>query len=181
MRFFALETDKEKIFRRFCSESEQIVLMTYYHGLSFLFASFRDIVATVVLFSAGIFAWWMQWPMEWVILSFAVIWFGFVFFSMIKSYIDWCFDYILVTTDKIILTDQTSFWKQEVNPIHIENVGAVSTRTQFWGIFNFGIVILHLKEGLGGDKIVLKYVPNATEVAAKIADVVTRYQRKASH
>jgi hypothetical protein len=56
-------------------------------------------------------------------------------------------------------------------------VGGVSTQTQYWNIFPFGIVSVLLKEGLGGDRIVKKFVPRAQEVAAKISEVVTKYQR----
>lgn len=153
------------------------MLMTYYHGLSFLFAILREMFLTVVLFGIGIAAWLMEWPMGWTLVILALLWFGFVFFNVIKAYIDWQYDFILVTTDKVVLVDQTSVLHQEIKPIHIENIGGVSTETQFWGLFPFGCIRMHLKEGEGGTYIVKKYVPRAEEVAGKISDVVTRYQR----
>jgi hypothetical protein len=116
-------------------------------------------------------------PVGWTIGVLFVFWFSFVFFNLLRAYIDWAFDFILVTTDKIIFVDQTSFFRQEITPLNMENVGGVSTKTQFWGIFPFGIVSLHLKEGMGGDRVIKKYVPHAQEVAAKISEVVTKYQR----
>jgi hypothetical protein len=59
----------------------------------------------------------------------------------------------------------------------VENIGGISTFTQFWDIFPFGGMFIHLKEGLGGKDAVIKYVPNAQVMAGKISDVVTRYQR----
>ena len=177
MRIFALETDVEKIKNRFVSRGESIMHMTHYHGASFFFASIREIFVTMILLVIGIVAWFMNAPMGLMVMALILIWVFFVFFSGLKAYIDWCYDLIIVTTDKIILVDQTSIFKQKVNPIHIENVGSVTSLTQFWDIFNFGIVEINLKEGEGGGKIILRYVPGARDTAAKIADSVTNYQR----
>jgi hypothetical protein len=108
----------------------------------------------------------------------SLLWFVFVFFNLIKAYIDWAYDFILITTDKVILLDQTSFFKREIKPIHIENIGGVSTETQFWDIFPFGTLCIHLKEGMGGQNITKYYVPRARKVAGILSDVVTKYQRK---
>lgn len=178
MRFLALETDVEKIKRRFCSQDECEVHMTYYHGLSFLFAIIREMFITVVLFSVAIFSAMQDWPMFWILISVGVLWVILVFFNVMKAYIDWYFDFIFITTDKVVLVDQTSIFKQEIKPIHIENIGSVASETQYASLFGFGKLILNLKEGEGGHVIVKKYVPNVEEVAAKISDVVTRYQRK---
>lgn len=177
MRIFALETDTEKLKKRFLSEGEQEVLMTYYHGLSFFFASVREMILTIFLVTAGVVAVMLNAPLGWTVSVLFLLWFVFVFFNLLRAYIDWAYDFILVTTDKIIFVDQTSIFRQEIKPLNLENVGGVSTKTQFWDIFPFGIVSVHLKEGLGGDKIIKKFIPRAQEVAAKISEVVTRYQR----
>jgi hypothetical protein len=105
-------------------------------------------------------------------------WFLFILSRMIKSLIDWMFDFIMITTDKVLMVDQTSIFKREIKPIHLENIGGVSTETQFWDIFRFGSLRLHLKEGLGGQDLTKKYVPYAGRVAGILSDVVTAYQRK---
>ena len=179
MRILALETDINKIKAQFLCEGEEEVLMTYYHGASFFFASIQEIFMTGTLFGVGVGAWYIGAPMGLTIGILFAIWFFFVFFSILKAWIDWNFDFIFVTTDKVVIVDQTSIIRQKVNPIHIENVGSVTSETQFGDILRFGIVQINLKEGEGGDKIILKYVPNAKEVASKISDVVTRYQRRA--
>ncbi|KKW32576.1 MAG: hypothetical protein UY77_C0019G0025 [Candidatus Uhrbacteria bacterium GW2011_GWA2_53_10] len=180
MHIFALETDVNKIKQRFChgGEGEKEVFMTYYHGLSFFFAILREMLITTVLAALGVAGWIYQWPVWWTVWILASVWFVLVFFNIIKAYIDWAYDFILITTDKIILVDQTSFFKQEIKPIHLENVGAVSTRTQYWDIFPFGVVCIHLKEGLGGDRITKKYIPHASKVAGILSEVVTEYQRR---
>ncbi len=73
--------------------------------------------------------------------------------------------------------DQTSIFRHEITPLNLESVGGVSTGTQFWNIFPFGTLTVHLKEGFGNERITKRYVPHAEEVAAKISEVVTKYQR----
>lgn len=177
MRFFALETDKDKIVDRFCHPGEEVVLLTYYHGLSFFFSSVREIFLTIVLFGIGIGTWIFGAPMIWVVPALALIWATFIFFGMVKAYIDWAYDFVFVTTDKVVFVDQTSIFKQEIMPIHMENIGGISTFTQFWNVFPFGGICIHLKEGRGGEDITKYYVPRADVVAGKISDMVTRYQR----
>ncbi len=179
MRIFALETDIEQIKNRFCHEGETIVLMTYYHGLSFLFAILREIAITIILMTAAIVSLVYDFPMIWVLPVLLITWLIFVFFNVLKAYIDWTYDFLIITTDKVILVDQTSIVKQEIMPIHLENIGGISTFTQYMDIFPFGGICIHLKEGKGREDITLKYVPHSKEVSAKISDVVTTYQRRA--
>jgi len=177
MRFFALETDIGKIKERFCSQEEKEVLFTRYHGLCFLFSSIRELFITIILFAFGIFSVYMDWPLFWIIIILVALWFIFVFFNILKAYIDWMYDFILVTSDKVILMDQTSFFHHKVNPIHIESITSVSGETQFWGLFPFGTVCINLRESHTGSTVKLRYVPHANDVAAKISEVVTYYQR----
>ncbi len=147
--------------------------------LYFLFAIVREVFLTVIfvaiafgLGASGLF------PLGGLLMTVGTLWFLFVFLNVFKSYIDWKFDFMVVTTDKVIIVDQTSIFRQEVKPIHLENIGGISSFTQFGSIFNFGGITIHLKEGLGGDQMTLRYVPKAQEVSARISDVVTRYQRR---
>lgn len=178
MRIFALETDVEKIIRRFCNENERVLFVTPYHILSFFFATIREFVMSMFLVAAGVFAWWMGWPVLPAIGMLLLVWVIFVFFNLLKASVDLLYDSLVVTEEKVILIDQTSIFKQQIRPIYIDNIGAISAETQFWNIFPFGTVKIHLKEGLGGNVIVLEYVPKASEVAAVISSIVTEYQRK---
>lgn len=177
MKIFALETDTEKLKRQCMSDGEQEVLMTYYHALSFLFASIREIFVTITIFLVGIAFWYFKAPMLWVTIILFFVWFFFVFFNLMKAWIDWRYDFILVTTDKLILVDQTSIFHQKINPIHLENIGSISAETQYMNLFGFGKIVVNLKEGEGGQSITLTFVPNADQVAAKISQTVTYYQR----
>jgi len=178
MKIFALETDIERIKSHYCQPGEREVLLTYYHGMSFFFAILREIFLSFIFIGIAFFSWFMGWPLLWIALALVSSWVLFVLFNVVRAYIDWTYDFILVTNDKVILVDQSSFFKQEVKPILIDNIGSVSTETQFFGLFPFGKITIHLKEGLGGDDIVKKYVPHAEDVTGKISAVVTDFQRR---
>ncbi|MEI8229993.1 MAG: hypothetical protein WCG83_02540 [Candidatus Peregrinibacteria bacterium] len=177
MRIFALETNREKIKQKFLTSGEKEVLTVFYHGFSFFLASIRDVVLTAILIAIGITAANYGAPVNWTIAVLFVFWFFLVFFRLLRAYIDWAFDFIFVTTDKIVFVDQTSIIRRDINPINMESIVGVGTRTQFWNIFAFGIVSLQLKEGRGQGVIMRKYVPRAQDVAAKISALVTQYQR----
>ena len=179
MRILALETNVDRIKRRFMSEGEEEIITTYYHGASFFFASLREFMYTMILFGIGVAAWYMRAPMEFVVPALSIIWFVFVFFTIFKAFVDWRFDFIFVTTDRIVLMDQTSLIRQRIMPIHNENIASIISETQFWDLFRFGRIVISLKEGGGKEKIVLNYVPDAKDVAARISEVVTQYQRHA--
>lgn len=179
MRLFALDTNAmETICRRYCTQGETVVLLTRYHWLSFLLRTFREFAVTLLLIALVALAWTYEWPLAEIIGTVVSLWVVFVLFRILKAFIDWRFDCILVTTDKIVLVDQTSIFSRQEKPIHLENVGGVSAATQFWDIFPFGKITIHLKEGLGGDAVTIYFVPHAQQVAATIVDVVTKYQRK---
>ncbi|HLC75846.1 MAG TPA: hypothetical protein VJB82_01870 [Candidatus Peribacterales bacterium] len=176
MKFLALETDIGKIKKRFHCEGECEVMTIFYHGAAFFFVSLREFFYTILLFGIGVIAWIMQAPMEYIVIMLAATWFVFVFFTILRAFIDWWYDFIYVTTDRVVLVDQTTILRQRVMPIHHENIASVSSETQFWNIFPFGKVTIRLKEG-EGEHITLRYIPDSANVAAEVSQVVTRYQR----
>ena len=179
MRLFALDTRViETICDRYCTKGETQVLLTRYHWLSFILRTIREFIITLILLVVVGIAWSYDWPMIEIIGGAASLWVIFVLFRFLKAFIDWRFDFLFVTSDKIVLVDQTSIFSRNEKPVHLENVGGVSASTQFWDIFPFGKITIHLKEGLGGDSVTILYVPHAQQVGATIADVVTKYQRK---
>lgn len=178
MRIFALDTDLSKLQHDFCHGEERVQYVTHYHGFCFIFGVVREMVLSLVLISFGVGAWMMDLPLVWTSGILFSFWFVFAFFGMLKAFLDWQYDLIIVTTDKVILVDQTSLFRREVKPVHLDNIGAVSSRTQFWGLFPFGRLQLNLKEGLGGDDITKYYVPSVERVASIISQALTEYQRR---
>lgn len=179
MRIFALETDVDKIKARFCHGDECEVLRTHFHGMSFALAIIREFLIVSVLIAVIVAAFLYDWPLSWTFAITGAVFLFFVVPTSIKALMDWMYDCIIVTTDKVIFVDQTAFFHNEIKPIQFDNIGGVSSRTQWLGICDFGEVVIALKEGEGGGDVVRRYVPNARDVAGKITEAVTAYQRRA--
>jgi len=177
MRLFALETDTAKIKHSFLSADEQEVMTVYFHGFRFFMIFARDAFVTALLISLGIGLGYIRIPILWIVFPGSLVWLFFIFIPLLKSYLDWRFDFILVTTDKLIVVDQSSLFHRKVTPMNLENFASVSVETQFWNLFPFGELHFSLKEGTG-EEVQLKYVPNVEEVASRISDCITMFQRR---
>lgn len=177
MRIFALETNVHKIVEQFCTANECVILLTFFHPFYFLSIAVRELFVTALLIAAGFGGWYLGADPRWAAGLAATAWTAFALPRLIKAFIDWRYDFMLVTTDKVVLVDQSSIFHRQVKPVHIENIGSVDMKTQWLGIFNFGAIYINLKEGESGEPIIRKYVPHVTDVASKMSSAVTSFQR----
>jgi hypothetical protein len=174
---FALETDVGKLKQRFLSAEESEIRTVHFHGFRFFLAIINDILAALLIGGAVYGLLYAGVPMEWVISVAAIFAFFLVFLPFLRAYIDWRYDFVLVTTDKVIIVDQSSLFRQKVTPINLENVASASAETQFWNLFPFGILQLNLKEGRE-TPITLRYIPDVQGVVSALSDAITRFQRR---
>lgn len=178
MRIFALETDIKKVKDRFLTSGEHEIFTVHPHVMSFIWHIMWEIFVTVVLAaSATYFVVEDILPISLTLTIFVAGWFLFVFFGLIEAYIDWKYDFIFLTTDKLIIVDQMSLFRKSITPINLENLGDVAAQTQWLNLFNFGIIHFALKEG-SGPEIKLSFMPAADQLVAKIAEQITLYQRR---
>lgn len=177
MQFFALETNVHKTKARFLAPGEREIFLVHRHIMSFMLQVFWEILITIALVVAFTYL-----PIIGIVspliatIGFLVGWFGFVFFGLIRGFLDWKFDFLFLSTDKLIILDQTSLFKKTITPINLENLGDVVSQTQWMDLFGFGIVRVKLKEG--ATDIVMKYMPNADTLVSKISQQITLYQRR---
>ena len=176
MRIFALETDLEKLKRKYVSANEQEVMTIRYHGFVFFLRLVRDVFASAVLLALGITLDLLGIPLLWIIIPLGFLWIFFVLFKTLQSYIDWRYDCIIVTSNKVVIVDQTSVFHVEVRQMHLENFASVNASTQFLNLLPFGRLCFDLKEGIG-QRFCVKYVPDAENVAAKISSYVEAFAR----
>ena len=177
VRIFALETDITKVKKRYLSEGEREILTVHYHWMRFFYTAVRQlcIAAAVVVF--GVLLARNGLPGG-VATAIAV---GIGFFAvvprLVRSYLDWKYDFLVLTTDKVVIVDQSSIIRQRATPMNLENFASASSETQMLNLFPFGMLRLNLKEGTG-ENLCLMYVPDAENVAARIAEAVTYFQRR---
>jgi hypothetical protein len=179
MRILALETDREKLKRRFLSADEREMITVRYHPLLFFFRLTGHVFITAVYAAVGLGMWYVGLPGGTVALVLFLLWIITSGRSILQAYIDWQYDFLLVTNDKVVIVNQTTVVKQEVRQLHLENFATVSAHTQFLNLFPFGKVCFDLKEGTG-TQLCLPYIPDAENVAAMLSDVIESFQRPKS-
>lgn len=177
MRIFALETDVDKLKQNFLSHDEKEILMINFHWLRIIPQAFWSLIITI-LFSAaviGLMTFGVA-PLPTMLIA-VFFWACIVLPKLIRAYIDWKYDFAMLTTDKIVIVDQSSIFKQKVTPINLENFSHVSAETQWGNLFSFGILHLDLLEGAGAE-YKLKFIKQAQIIAPKIAETLMTFQRR---
>jgi uncharacterized membrane protein YdbT with pleckstrin-like domain len=178
MRILALQTDFDKLKEHFISSDEREIMTAHFHWFKFFGAFMWCGLLTIISIVLAI---WV--PLEFQVSSMVVItillllWLLLVFPRFIRAYIDWQYDCVVITTDKVVIVDQSSIFRQKITPINLENVSGVSTETQFWNLFHLGTLHLDLNESAGAEHT-LRYVKHAHEVAAAITEALTSWQRR---
>lgn len=178
MRILALETDFDRLKTRFLSSDEREIMTVHFHWFKF-FGSF--VWAGLFTAMLAVLAAWMpiqfQLPTLPVVVAFLLLWLFFVFPRLMRAYIDWQYDCVVITTDKVVIVDQSSIFRQKITPINLENVSGVSTETQFWNVFHFGTLHLDLNESAGAEHT-LRFINRASHVAAAVTEALTNFQRR---
>jgi len=175
MRIFALETDLRKIEEKFLSEGEQHMITAFHHSLIFLLAVVKYTIFTAIIIALAVTASvTFGAPWEWSSIAALVAWLLLVPYQVLKRYIDWKYDFIFVTTTRVITVNQSSIFRQTIKQLNLENFASITAQTQFGNIFPFGKIIFELKEGHGRGMTYL-YIPHATTVADVISDTVAMF------
>lgn len=178
MQIFALETDIGIVKKRFLAHGEEEIFAVTPHVFSFLIKIVWDMLLTAFLFVISIYFFNAGIISGTVAATFfSVTWLYFVFFSAVAAYINWKYDFLFLTTDKLLIVDQMSLFRTSITPISLENLGDVVAQTQWLNLFNFGIIRFALREG-NGPEIVLKFMPHADKLVARISQQLTLYQRR---
>lgn len=178
MKIFALDTDIRHIKERFLAHGEREIFTATPHVFRFLTAVIREFIITVAILAVAIFVVSLD-VLSWetVAVVSLLLWFVLVFSGVLQAYLDWKYDFIFLTTDKLIIVDQHSLFRKAITPINLENLGDVVAETQWLNLFDFGMIHFALKEGQGPE-IVLKFMPHADKLVAMISQQITLYQRR---
>lgn len=177
MKIFALETDIETLNKSFLSPSEEEILHVRFHWIRFLFALIKAVVFTAILAAAAAGAAVVGAPGGIITGIATVVWALFIGWPLFRSWIDWQFDELVVTTEKIIIVDQSSIIRQAIHQMNLDNIASVQAVTQYWGLMPFGKLKFDLKEGTG-QRQSLSYIPQAQRVCSVISDTIVKFHRR---
>ncbi len=176
MRFFAIETSIRRLKAQFLNDTEQEVFTVYKHPFQFLriaipvllaFFAFLIVIGALATTDLSIEF------LTFLLLIAAAI----ALVTIIHAYLDWRYDFLLFTTDKMVVVDSALF-HQRVEPVNLEHLSSVSGETKFGNILGFGTLEFQMKDEFARQKMYADYIPGVSVVAAKIADIVTDFQRR---
>ena len=173
MRIFALQTNVDDIRRKFLTEGEKEVLFTTKHALAFVWAFLLWTPLTLLVFAVLTFIEAQQ-LLDTVILNALAIAIGvFYLFFLLNAYIAWRYNFLFVTTQKVVLIENQSFFYSNITPLHLEHIARTTIESQFFGIFNCGILHIYLRAPISEtkgnpNKFITSYIPHYDDVAAVI-------------
>ena len=177
MRVFALETNVDTLKRHFLSAEEREIITIRFHWMRFVGTFLWTFLLTAIVIASIIGLILAELSPEIVSTVGVLLWLFLIFPRIVRAYIDWKYDFVMLTTDKVVIVDQSSIFRRRVTPINLENFSSVSAETQWGNMFSFGILHLDLLEGAGVEYH-LPFVKHAHIMAGKIAETLTQFQRR---
>ncbi len=171
MRLFAIETNVEELKKKFIVENEEAVHVIHKHFLVFIIRAFVPTVVFLAVFGLLSFG-AVQSILApdisfWILLVAGTIYAYF----LSAAHIAWRYNFIIITTQKVVIVDQFSMFYQRIQPVHFHNINNTRPESQFAGIFRCGILHIDMKiSELGGQHVEIfsAYVPKPSDVSAII-------------
>lgn len=179
MRFLALDTDLRGLKRQFIVEGEEELLSSCRHWFAFAGPLLWIVPLSLLFIGLWITATGMGMDLL-TTTPFLYAWLIFALGMAIHGFIEWRYNALVVTTDKLVLIDHRFVFKQLIRPVPLEHIVTTQAGTQFLGIGNCGYVSLHLTEFSGGEnrKLRLDRMPKPDVLAAAIENArVLKSQR----
>ena len=182
MRFLALQTNVEVLKRQFIPQGEHELLTATRHPLFFLLAFlWNTIVALGFLIVMWIASVYLEGMTSQIVIGLVLAAGMLVYvLSVITTYIAWRFNYIIITSEKILIIKHRSFIHQNVDPIHLDNLASTKFESQYFGIVHCGIVHIALKEKATGStrQLIMPYIRNPDAVTSAIENAISLKQQK---
>ncbi len=180
MRFLALEANTRKLKRQFIADGEEELLSTTRHVFAFLVPMLWIIPVGVLAlgtWTIGVAEGWLD-PVLFTALLYLVFLILFVF--ALRAFINWRYNIVVITTEKIVVIMHDFVFKQTVTPYNLDGVGSASAGTRYLGLGNCGYVDLYLSAVQSGTSVTvrLELLPKPSVVAGAIESArVLRSQR----
>jgi hypothetical protein len=171
MHLFALETDLEKIKRSLMGSREDEMMTVHRHWLPLWFTLAREILLFVALmallffFSAG--------PL--IVVIVIIAWVLWAAGALLREYIELRYTFLFLTREKVVIVRQ-HLLRRRLLPITLNNIQSVEVQSQYWDLFGFGRIHIHLRDS--GQVLTFSYVPDSARVAKKMTNIVSMYNQR---
>lgn len=182
MQFLALQTNVHKLEETFVAEGEELLISTHHHFFVFLFPMILKtfvallVIGLVVTYVTAVPNAGTLTAGGWLVIL--CLWlYAYGFFA---SYVEWRYNFLIVTTMKVVIIEQHSVFRHVVLPIHLDTISSVSFGLKFLGIGRCGTLNIHLTERLGGStrNIILQYMPSPDAVTGIIENASALIMQK---
>jgi hypothetical protein len=176
MKLFAVETNLGRLKAQFVNETEQEILSIYKH-IYYFYQSAFPVCFFYLMFLTGIGAMAVSGILPEAILFAAAAGTLVAGFLLLSAYANWRYDFILFTTDKMVIFDCALF-RQSIEPVNLEHLSSVTGETKFGNLFGFGTLHFMLKDEHTRPELVADYIPDIAVTSARISDIITDFQRR---
>ncbi len=183
MKFLALQTNVGELKKQYIPEGEHEIMTVSRHPIRFVIDFFFYTVIVFVIgygLSAGVLFW--EGDQGALVFAGLLALLGIVyFFAILNSYISYRYNFLIITSDKIVVVGHTSFFGQKMDSVHLASILNTRFRTQFFGIVRCGILEIHMNELAGGGvmrTLVLPYIPSPDTVASAIENAMAMKSQK---
>jgi hypothetical protein len=184
MQILALETDVEVLKKKFLVEGEQAALVTHKHWIVFFVHTWWQTMLTALLFVGLVFALSAGLPgMSFIVIGFGV-WLLLYAHYLLSGYVQWKYNFIIVTTQKIVIVDHYSLFRQHINPLPFPRISNTRVESQLAGIVGCGILYLNMTipERQGQyTELAISYLPKPADIAAVIENGITLEKQPPKH
>ncbi len=178
MRILALETSRRKLKNQFIAEGEKELLSTTHHIFVFLIPLLWIVPVTIAL----LFGWATAIALgmiDLLIITLALyLWFLSALVLTINAFIAWRYNFLIITTEKIVIVEHAFIFKQTIHPIHMENIASIQTESRFLGIGHCGNLLVNLNEmqAATNGEVHVRSIPKPEVIAGAIenARVLTK-------
>lgn len=176
MQFFALQTDIDRLKKRFLVPEEREIFMVHRHSISFFLHLLRPLLTTIVLIAVAVALSMWEILSLWPVVVLLIVWFLTAARWIFNAFIDWKYDFLILTTKKLVIVDQKSIIGNVVNSMNLEEISSVVAETQWLNLFGFGRLHVTTRRGEGEEDIIISFIPHPDVLAGSIMSQIGNYQ-----
>jgi hypothetical protein len=170
MRILALETSIDALKEKFVVEGEKVVQVTHRHFMAFVVHILWQTLVTILFVAIIITIAVQDFGNAYLYSTFFLVWLVVYAYFFFAAYIQWKYNFLIITTQKVVVVEQRLFY-QQINPLRFTRISNTRVESQFGGFFHCGILYLNLMvPERRGEYLELPhpYIPKPEVVAAVI-------------
>ena len=177
MQLFALQTDIDRLKARFLVAGEQEIFTVRRHIISFFLHLLRPLLATIVLIAIAVALYVWEILSVWPASVLLIVWLVTAARWIFNAFIDWKYDFLFLTTKKLVIVDQKSIVRNAVNSMNLEEISSVVAETQWLNLFSFGRLRITTRRAEGEVALIINFISHPDVLAGSIMGQISNTGR----